>query len=198
MIRFSKVHFTELVNQDDNEVQSFEGIYNQFTLRVLFSPRDRVSDLPLLGRTTLEETRSLMSLLYSTFGYRRLAVAGRSMGGLHAAMISGLLRFPVGMVAWMSPPSAVPAFISGILSASCAWESLSSDEKYAAVRDMVDERSTQTDPKAMLRDILSITDIRNFPVPIKPEAGIVAVAKHDEYLGQIINEWQVCMHVVVG
>ena len=37
-------------------------------------------------------------------------ITGASMGGLHSAMTASLTPFPVGMVSWLGPPSAVNVF----------------------------------------------------------------------------------------
>ena len=70
-----------------------------------------VSDLPLLGATTIEEARSLL-YYFMEAGYGPLVVGGISMGGLHAAMVAALTPFPVGTASLVGPPSAVPVFTS--------------------------------------------------------------------------------------
>ena len=153
----------------------------------------RVTDLPILGRATIEEARSLLAMLHHGLGYDKLAVSGSSMGGLHAAMVATLMQFPVGMVAWMAPPSAIPAFVSGILSSSCAWESLCQDQKYLTVLQMVREKdatlSDSPNVRTLLREFLRITSINNFPVPLRPDATYFAVGDHDAYIGSVWEEW---------
>ena len=81
-----------------------------------------VSDLPLLGATTIEEvsnaccfsqpqSRSLLYYLRDQ-GLGPLVVGGISMGGLHAAMVAALTAFPLGTASLVGPPSAVPVFTS--------------------------------------------------------------------------------------
>ncbi|KAF0696161.1 Aste57867_13077 [Aphanomyces stellatus] len=102
----------------------------------------RVSDLPILGMTTIEETKSLLlwlsSIVHSTFDTilmqtHRRCVLGGSMGGLHAAMAASLCPFDVGVSSWIAPPSAVPAFTHGLLSLSCNWKSLHERDDLAAI-----------------------------------------------------------------
>ena len=65
------------------------------------SKLNKVSDLGLLGRITIEEASALVKFLKVNIGCGAVAVGGVSMGGLHAAMVASLLPFPVGVVSWL-------------------------------------------------------------------------------------------------
>ncbi|RHY92247.1 hypothetical protein DYB35_004923 [Aphanomyces astaci] len=103
-----------------------------------------VSDLPILGMATIEETKSLLWWAIHECGFEHVVVAG-SMGGLHAAMAASLSPFDVGVAAWIAPPSAIPPFTHGLLSHSCNWESLRRERDDLALIDMLlanhDQRS---------------------------------------------------------
>ncbi|RLN93932.1 hypothetical protein BBJ28_00005360 [Nothophytophthora sp. Chile5] len=73
---------------------------------------------------TIEEAKSLLAYFRDCHGFSQLVVAGSSMGGLHAAMVASVFPGDVGATAWLAPPSAVPVFADGLLSASCNWRSL--------------------------------------------------------------------------
>jgi len=79
------------------------------------SKLEKVTDLLVLGRATIEEARSLLLWLKEEEGVDVLVVAGCSMGGLHAAMTGTMTNFETGIVAHMAPPSARHAFCDGIL-----------------------------------------------------------------------------------
>lgn len=174
-----------------------------------------MSDLPVLGQATIEEAKSLLAYFQQHHGYSHVVVAGSSMGGLHAAMIASVFPGEVGATAWLAPPSAVPVFADGLLSASCNWDSLykqhelqlldkmllghgvaasssaspssSDDESIAA---FVDEDPVQQAKKRM-RMFLSITDIDNFHPPRRADAVVFVVGTEDEYIGVTEAQWKV-------
>eukprot|EP01138_Halocafeteria_seosinensis_P005524 gb/GECG01005646.1/.p1 GENE.gb/GECG01005646.1/~~gb/GECG01005646.1/.p1 ORF type:complete len:566 (+),score=59.74 gb/GECG01005646.1/:1-1698(+) len=86
-----------------------------------------LSDLPALGRATVEETRSLVRWIrdYTTFG--PIVLTGTSMGGLHAAITASLTPVEVGVVSWLGPTSAAPVFTHGALSGSVDWMAMCKD-----------------------------------------------------------------------
>lgn len=106
-----------------------------------------VHELPDLGRATIEETAALLHL-FREKGYERQVVSGVSQGGLHAAMVAGLCRWPVGLAAAFAPHSAAPVFTRGLLSDVVDWDALGGD-------------STET--RERLAFAFNITDIANFP-----------------------------------
>lgn len=121
------------------------------------------------------------------------------MGGLHAAMVGSLNPFAVGVVAWMAPPSAIPAFIDGLLASSCDWKTLSSDEKYQLVQEMVEISNMKNGcVQELLSKFLDITNIREekyYQTPIDPSLATIMLAQHDEYIGSVRHEWEVWLKV---
>ncbi|RLN61608.1 hypothetical protein BBJ29_007861 [Phytophthora kernoviae] len=178
----------------------------------------RVSDLPILGQATIEEAKSLLEYFRDHHGFSQLVVAGSSMGGLHAAMVASVFPGDVGATAWLAPPSAVPVFADGLLSASCNWRSLykqhelqmldkmlagsaaaSSYEKFddGAAQDdtfeSLESSDAKVDPvqeaKKRMRLFLSITDIDNFLPPRRSDAVVFVVGTEDEYIGFTEPQW---------
>eukprot|EP00736_Rhodelphis_marinus_P003611 Rmarinus@m.2083 len=86
------------------------------------------TDLMLLGHTTIQEARSLLSYLRAA-GVGHVGVTGLSMGGLHAAMTASLSPFPVAATPCLAPHSAAWVFTEGILSRACDWSVLGDETK---------------------------------------------------------------------
>lgn len=167
-----------------------------------------MSDLPVLGQATIEEAKSLLAYFQKHHGYSHVVIAGSSMGGLHAAMIASVFPGDVGATAWLAPPSAVPVFADGLLSASCNWNSLYKQHELQLLDKMllghgvaaphssgdasefVDEDPVQQAKKRM-RMFLSITDIDNFHPPRRADAVVFVVGTEDEYIGVTEAQWEV-------
>ncbi|ETV94285.1 hypothetical protein, variant [Aphanomyces invadans] len=163
----------------------------------------RVSDLPILGMATIEETKSLLWWAKQEWGFEHVVVAGGSMGGLHAAMAASLSPMDVGVASWIAPPSAIPPFTRGLLSQSCNWTSLQRDRDDLALIDILlanhtnnqfDSSDTgpsqQHDVKARLAAFLALTNLENFPPPRRPDAVIFAHATEDQYVGANAQQWE--------
>jgi hypothetical protein len=130
----------------------------------------RVSDLAVLGRVTIEETSSLLRFLTEESKSPSLAVAGISMGGLHSAMTAALTPLSIGVVSWLGPPSAAPVFTDGLLSRFCEWKRLQNELGNSALA------------KDVMRRVLGLTDINNFPKPVDGSRGIFVIAQNDLYV----------------
>ncbi|KAH1060850.1 hypothetical protein GLYMA_02G176500v4 [Glycine max] len=129
-----------------------------------------VSDLLLLGRATIEESRGLLHWMYSEAGFSKMGICGLSMGGVHAAMVGSLHPTPVATFPFLSPHSAAVAFREGILKYGTAWEALRGDlatQKAEMTLEEVRER---------LRNVLSLTEVTCFPIPKIPNAVIFVSA----------------------
>lgn len=123
-----------------------------------------VHELSDLGRATIEESRYILTL-FRRAGCRRMAVAGASQGGLHAAMVAAASPdWPVNIVAAFAPHSAAPVFTEGALSMFVDWHALG-----PAAR-----------PR--LRDALSISDITQFPAGHPQTKGVLIFARDDQYI----------------
>ena len=87
----------------------------------------QLSDLPILGRATIEEARSLIKWIKEHTSFGPIILTGTSMGGLHAAMTASLTPIEVGAVSWLGPTSAAPVFTHGALSGSVDWMAMCRD-----------------------------------------------------------------------
>jgi hypothetical protein len=142
-----------------------------------------VSDLADMGRATVEEACGLLTFWYER-GHERLAVAGVSQGGLHAAMAASLCTFPVSVVSAFAPPSAASVFTSGCLSSAVDWKRLSvdfglSDKTSAAARAKLH----------LLLDRFSSID--NFPEAFAGGKHILLAADEDQYVSpKSVDLWK--------
>ncbi|EQC39565.1 hypothetical protein, variant [Saprolegnia diclina VS20] len=161
-----------------------------------------VSDLPILGLTTIEEAKSLLHHFQSHFQFEQLVVAGGSMGGLHAAMTAALYPGDVGAASWVAPPSAIPAFTRGLLALSCNWQSLSQQKELAMIDHLLsghvsDYATAYSDEvahvKQRLSAFLALTNIENFPAPRREDAVVFSQATEDQYIGRNDDQWQLLM-----
>jgi len=130
---------------------------------------NRFSDLWVMGRATVEEGQSLMLWLREA-GFSRLGVCGISMGGHMAARIGALSVEPVAIAACVAPHSAGAVFTEGILKNYLAWEILNRQ---------LDGMDRAID---FMRRILNLTDIRNYPLPARPDAVFLVAASRDAYI----------------
>ncbi|KAK9791405.1 hypothetical protein WJX73_007571 [Symbiochloris irregularis] len=99
---------------------------------------ERVSDLLVLGRSTIEESLCLLHWAQAQ-GFARLGMSGFSMGGVHACMVASLYPFPIACTPLLAPRSAGAAYCKGALSVATGWRSLTSplDERGKDVGDTV-------------------------------------------------------------
>lgn len=125
----------------------------------------RFSDLWDMGTATVAEGLALLAWL-SGRGYRRLGVAGVSMGGQMAALVAAGWGRPVAMASCVSPHSAEVVFTRGAMRIGCDWEALGGEA--SAVPRM--------------RAILDATDLRAFPCAAAPRAAVMLAGRHDEYI----------------
>jgi hypothetical protein len=130
-----------------------------------------VSDLTVLGRTTIEETCSLVKWAHDELGVRNISVAGVSMGGLHAAMTAALSQLEVGAVSYLGPHSAAPVFTQGLLSKFIEWKCLQRELGEGGDSAM-----------QVMERFLALTDIANFPSPHRPDRAVFVVAAEDQYV----------------
>jgi pimeloyl-ACP methyl ester carboxylesterase len=130
---------------------------------------NRFSDLWAMGGAAVEEGRSLMQWLRRE-GYERLGVCGISMGGSTAARVAVLEEAPVAMVGCVTAHSASAVFTEGILKNYLAWEVLNRglDGGGPAI--------------ALMRELLDLTDLRQYPPLRRPEAAFLVAASRDAYI----------------
>lgn len=169
----------------------------------------------MLGRATIEEAVAILAWVKKAkrkgnLGEKRavdddssdLAVAGVSMGGLHAAMTASLAPFSVGVVAWTAPTSAALVFSRGLLSEFCAWASLRGQMGRLAAEfggggpetanHQAAAAAADADVRAAMRNFLAVTDIANFPAPLDASRAVFVVARDDLYVPpeETLKNWQ--------
>jgi pimeloyl-ACP methyl ester carboxylesterase len=70
-----------------------------------------VSDLPTLGRVTIDEAKALIDFIERSGEFGPIVLTGNSMGGLHSAMTAALTpSHELGVVSWLGPPTADHVF----------------------------------------------------------------------------------------
>jgi pimeloyl-ACP methyl ester carboxylesterase len=127
---------------------------------------ETVSNLWLMGMTTVAETRVILSWLAQQ-GFHRLGVCGISMGGQLASHVAALHPEPLAVCACIAPNCATPVFLEGVLSRYTDWKALHEDEREA---------------RRLLKEQLDRTDLKHFPTPARMDCCIWVAASYDAYV----------------
>lgn len=85
-------------------------------------------------------------------------------------MVGSLHPTPIATLPFLSPHSAVVAFCEGILKHATAWEALR--DELAAQKAV----TTIEEVRERMRNVLSLTDVTQFPIPKNPDAVIFVAA----------------------
>ena len=123
------------------------------------------SDLWAMGTAAVDEGLALLAW-FSDQGYRRLGVAGVSMGGQIAALVAAHWGRPLAVAACASPHCAEVVFTRGVMRLGCDWHALGGFEE----------------AMPRMRAILDATDLRAFPRAAAPEAAVLVAGRHDSYV----------------
>jgi len=129
----------------------------------------RVSDLWKMGAAAVAEGTAIVRRLRRE-GYRRLGVAGISMGGSMAAQTAAMMGEPLAVICFITAHSASAVFTEGILSRYLAWDFLQR------------ELDGRAEAVAWMRQILSRTDVRSYPPPALARAAVLVGARCDAYI----------------
>ena len=127
------------------------------------------TDLLMMGETAAREGWALVRWLRER-GFTSIGVTGVSMGGHMAALVGAVTREEVAVVPCIGMHSAAPVFTEGILSQQIDW---------ALLGESVGGRAAAVQK---VRDILAYSDIRRYPLPVRPEATICVSATRDAYI----------------
>ena len=138
-------------------------------------PIATVADFMVMGGGAVTEARGILTTLHeagSTVG-----VAGYSMGGNTAALVSGTLDFPVATAPLAASHSPGPVFLDGILSRGIDWRALGGRES-----------------EGRLRETLSSISVTNVPAKPHTSRAIVVRASSDGYIPesatqQLVDHW---------
>ena len=127
-----------------------------------------VSDQGLMALGMVLEARALVESLRSR--YRKMVVAGYSMGGHMAAITAAVTPFAVGCAALATGASATSIYLRGLLSWSVDLDAL------------VDESDSRRSAKARLAQLFDVADLTRYPLPVRPDAAVIAGCKRDGYV----------------
>ncbi|MDB9787140.1 alpha/beta hydrolase family protein [Bacteriovoracaceae bacterium] len=136
-----------------------------------------VIDLLLLGACSIEEGRSLLCYGQQK-GYKHLAVTGVSRGGFIAAIAASITPLPVAISTQIAGLSISKAFTDGIIKHLCNWKNLANELPLDF--DYTGDKTELV--RSKLTEILSITDIANYPLPEKVKAAIITGARNDQVI----------------
>jgi hypothetical protein len=121
-----------------------------------------VADQGLIALGMVLESRALLEYLRPR--YRKLAVAGYSMGGHMAALTAAVVPFPVACAALATGASASAIYTRGMLS----WS--------------VDFATLGEDARTRLNKLFDVADLTNFRPPIRVDAVVVSGCTRDGYV----------------
>jgi len=121
-----------------------------------------VADHGLMALGMVLEARALLEYLRSR--YRKLVVAGYSMGGHMAAITAAVAPMPLACAAMATGASASAIYTRGLLSRSVDFETLGGEAR------------------TRLRELFDVADITNFRPPNRVDATVVSGCIRDGYV----------------
>jgi pimeloyl-ACP methyl ester carboxylesterase len=127
-----------------------------------------VSDQALMALGMVLEARALVENL--RLQYRKLVVAGYSMGGHMAALTAAVTPFAVGCAALATGASATSIYTRGLLSWSVDLDALA------------DKPDSRTSARARLAQLFDTADLTRYSPPVRPDAAVIAGCKRDGYV----------------
>ena len=126
------------------------------------------SDHVLMNLGSVWEARALLEYLRGF--YRRLAVAGYSMGGHMAAITAAVSPFPIACAALATGASAAPIYTKGLLSWSVNLEALAA------------EPGQRVAAKERLHSLIEAADVTRHSPPIRADAAFLVGCIRDGYV----------------
>ena len=107
-------------------------------------PIRTVADFALLGLGAVDEATAILSTLSSDFPH--LGVAGFSMGGTLAALVSARSTVPIATGLMAAAHSPAPVYLDGALARAVSWRALGGRSARPALRELLETVSTRTFP----------------------------------------------------
>ncbi len=142
------------------------------------------SEFMRMSRAAMDEGIALARKLREE-GYGPLGFTGISMGGYIALAAAGRAGFPMAVGACIPTHCASAVYLDGALRRACAWEKLNESMPNGATFKGL---SAPEDAPELMRSIMSLGDIRHFPMPKRPDAVVILGAKHDHYIPRYSTE----------
>lgn len=125
-------------------------------------------DQALMTVAMVSEARALLELLRGD--YRKLAIAGYSMGGHMAAITAAVSPFPLACAPLATGASAAPIYTQGLLSWSVDLNSLAGQSHLrAAARDR-------------LKQLIDAVDLTRYAPPMRADAAVLVGGTRDGYV----------------
>jgi hypothetical protein len=130
--------------------------------------RMRVSDHGLMALGTVLEARAMLEHLRTR--YLKMVIAGYSMGGHMAAITAAVTPFAVGCAALATGASASSIYTKGLLSWSVDLDVL------GGAPDL------RVGARERLLQLFEVADVTRYPLPVRPDAAVIAGCKRDGYV----------------
>lgn len=132
-----------------------------------------VADFMMMGKAAIHEGRALLGALEAN--RRTAGIAGYSMGGNLAALISATMPYPVATAPLAAPYSPAPVYLSGALKGGVDWEALRRDSNGTSP-------ATHAEVAARLGTILNSASVLALDPPDHAEAAVLVAARRDGYV----------------
>jgi len=138
-----------------------------------------VSDHGLMVLGMVLEARALLEHLRAH--YRKVAVAGYSMGGHMAAITAAVSPFPLACAALAAGASASSVYTRGLLSWSVDFPALGA--ALGAAGSAIGGGMTQSAAaRERLLQLFTVADVTCFPAPMRSDAAVIAGCERDGYV----------------
>lgn len=126
------------------------------------------SDHALMNVGMVWEARALLEHLRDS--YKKLAVAGYSMGGHMAAITAAVCPFPLACAALATGASAAPIYTQGLLSWSIDLDALAGESRLPSVA------------RQRLHNLIKAADVTHHAPPLRPDAAVLVGGARDGYI----------------
>jgi pimeloyl-ACP methyl ester carboxylesterase len=130
--------------------------------------RMTVSDHGLMALGMVLEARAMLEHLHTR--YLKMVIAGYSMGGHMAAITAAVSPFAVGCAALATGAAASSIYTHGLLSWSVDLDAL------AGAPDL------RAPARERLLQLFEVADVTRYPLPLRPDAAVIAGCKRDGYV----------------
>lgn len=142
-----------------------------------------VADFALMGFGAVQEAKALLAGLDES---KTAGVAGFSMGGNLAAIVSAVYERPVAVAALAASHSPGPVYLDGVLRHAIRWDALGGREQ-----------------APLLREVLTAASALAYPARPHHRSGVVLAASGDAFVPAIASEalaqhWDAELRIIPG